>query len=91
MGDEVLRLWRSTGATVLLITHALDEAAMLADRVGAMSARPGCFIEIIRHRLAAPSATARLVAEPGVRRDHRPAVGSLARRSRSTKRSAMRA
>jgi NitT/TauT family transport system ATP-binding protein len=47
MGDEVLRLWRSTGATVLLITHALDEAAMLADRVGAMSARPGCFIEII--------------------------------------------
>ena len=47
MGDEVLRLWRSTGATVLLITHALDEAAMLADRVGAMSARPGCFIDII--------------------------------------------
>jgi NitT/TauT family transport system ATP-binding protein len=47
MGDEVLRLWRSTGATVLLITHALDEAAMLADRVGAMSARPGRFIEII--------------------------------------------
>ena len=47
MGDEVLRLWRRTGATVLLITHALDEAAMLADRVGAMSARPGCFIDII--------------------------------------------
>ena len=47
MGDEVLRLWRRTGATVLLITHALDEAAMLSDRVGAMSARPGCFIEII--------------------------------------------
>jgi NitT/TauT family transport system ATP-binding protein len=47
MGDEVLRLWRSTGATVLIITHALDEAAMLADRVGAMSARPGRFIEII--------------------------------------------
>jgi NitT/TauT family transport system ATP-binding protein len=47
MGDEVLRLWRRTGATILLITHALDEAAMLADRVGAMSARPGCFIDII--------------------------------------------
>ena len=47
MGDEVLRLWRRTGATVLLITHALDEAAMLADRVGAMSARPGRFIDII--------------------------------------------
>ena len=47
MGDEVLRLWRRTGATVFLITHALDEAAMLADRIGAMSARPGCFIEVI--------------------------------------------
>jgi NitT/TauT family transport system ATP-binding protein len=47
MGDEVLRLWRRTGATVLLITHALDEAAMLSDRVGAMSARPGRFLDIV--------------------------------------------
>src|SRR3954451_13973346 len=47
MGDEVLRLWRETGATILLITHALDEAAMLSDRVGVMSARPGRFIDII--------------------------------------------
>jgi NitT/TauT family transport system ATP-binding protein len=47
MGDEVLRLWRETGATVLLITHALDEAAMLSDRVGVMSARPGKFIDLV--------------------------------------------
>jgi len=47
MGDELLRLWRETGATVLLITHALDEAAMLSDRVGVMSARPGRFIDLI--------------------------------------------
>jgi len=47
MGDELLRLWRETGATVLLITHALDEAAMLSDRVGVMSARPGRFIDIV--------------------------------------------
>jgi NitT/TauT family transport system ATP-binding protein len=44
MGDELLKLWRETGATVMLITHALDEAAMLSDRIGVMSARPGRII-----------------------------------------------
>ncbi len=47
MGDEVLRLWRETGATVFLITHALDEAAMLADRIAVMSARPGKIIDLV--------------------------------------------
>jgi NitT/TauT family transport system ATP-binding protein len=64
MGDEVLRLWRRTGATILLITHALDEAAMLSDRIGAMSARPGRFLDIVptgwpRER------DSKIVSEPG--------------------------
>lgn len=50
MGDELLRLWRETSATILLITHALDEAAMLSDRVGVMSARPGTFLEVVTTR-----------------------------------------
>jgi NitT/TauT family transport system ATP-binding protein len=47
MGDELVRLWRQTGATVFLITHALDEATMLADRIGVMSARPGRLIDVV--------------------------------------------
>ena len=47
MGDELLKLWRETGATILLITHALDEATMLSDRVGVMSARPGRFLDVV--------------------------------------------
>jgi NitT/TauT family transport system ATP-binding protein len=42
-----LRLWREIDATVFLITHALDEATMLADRVGVMSARPGRLVDVI--------------------------------------------
>jgi NitT/TauT family transport system ATP-binding protein len=47
MGEELLRLWRQSGATVLLITHSLDEAAMLSQRIGVMSTRPGRFIELL--------------------------------------------
>jgi len=63
MGDELLRLWRETGATVMLITHALDEAAMLADRVGVMSARPGRFIDVISTGWARER-DSRIVARP---------------------------
>jgi NitT/TauT family transport system ATP-binding protein len=50
MGDELLRMWRETNATVFLITHALDEATMLADRIGVMSARPGRIIDVVETR-----------------------------------------
>ena len=64
MGDELLRLWRETGATVVLITHAIDEAAMLADRVAVMSSRPGRFIEIVETGWPADR-DSRIAANPG--------------------------
>src|SRR6059058_3406368 len=50
MGDELLRMWRETNATIFLITHALDEATMLADRIGVMSARPGRLTDVVETR-----------------------------------------
>src|SRR5262249_27233659 len=47
MGDELLRLWRESGATVLLITHAIDEAGMLAAPIATISTGPGRIIELV--------------------------------------------
>jgi len=38
--DEVIRLWKATGSTVLFITHNLEEAVYLAQRVLILSQKP---------------------------------------------------
>jgi len=47
LGDELLRIWRETGGTVLFITHGLSEAALLSDRIVVMTPRPGRIKEIV--------------------------------------------
>ena len=51
---ELLRIWGETRKTVLFITHSIDEAVYLADRVVVLSARPGEIREIIKIDLERP-------------------------------------
>jgi NitT/TauT family transport system ATP-binding protein len=39
--DELLHVWEATGKTVMFVTHSIDEAMILADRIVVMSTRPG--------------------------------------------------
>ncbi len=41
MQAELLRIWQETGKTVVFITHQIEEAVYLGDRIGVFSARPG--------------------------------------------------
>jgi NitT/TauT family transport system ATP-binding protein len=39
--DELLRIWEATGKTILFITHGIDEAIYLGERVAVLTSRPG--------------------------------------------------
>lgn len=54
MQDELLRIWSGTGLTSVLITHSVDEALFLSDRVLVMSGRPGRVIEEVPLPMSRP-------------------------------------
>ncbi len=54
MQEELIRIWQDTRKTVLFITHSIDEAIYMSNRVLLMSARPGRFIEEIKIDLPYP-------------------------------------
>ncbi|HYJ15354.1 MAG TPA: ABC transporter ATP-binding protein, partial [Candidatus Limnocylindria bacterium] len=51
---ELLRIWRESGKTVLFITHQINEAIFLADRVIVFGSRPGRVKKMIPINLPRP-------------------------------------
>jgi len=52
--DELERIWRSAGLTIVFVTHSPREAVRLADRVLLMSSRPGRFVQEFEVELPRP-------------------------------------
>lgn len=54
MNVELLRIWQLQRKTVVLVTHAIEEAVFLADRIFVISPRPGRLLEIVKVDLPRP-------------------------------------
>ena len=56
MQDEILRIWKETGMTAIMVTHDVDEAVYLSDKVVVMTPRPGRITGTLDIKLARPRA-----------------------------------
>jgi ABC-type proline/glycine betaine transport system ATPase subunit len=54
MQDEILALWQARGTTMVLVTHYIDEAIYMSDRVVIMTPRPGRIVQILDVPLQRP-------------------------------------
>jgi NitT/TauT family transport system ATP-binding protein len=73
MADELMRIWTDRSVTVVMVTHSISEAILLADRVIALSPRPGS----VRLDLQIPLARPRTIEQ-----SYTPEFGRLAERLR---------
>ena len=63
--DELMRMWEVTNATVFMVTHDVDEAILLSDRIALMSNGPNAHLaEIIEVNIPRPRTRAQMIDSP---------------------------
>ena len=71
MQSYLLQIWKKVNVTILFITHDLDEACYLADRIIVMGANPGRIVEVIENPVPRPRTTAQLLSPEFLALKHR--------------------
>ena len=66
--EELLRIWEEHKKTVVFITHSVDEAVLLGDRVMVMTAQPGRVKALVPVPLARPRNHHGAAGSAGIRR-----------------------
>jgi NitT/TauT family transport system ATP-binding protein len=62
---ELLRIWRDSGKTIVFITHGIDEAVTLGQRIAVMTSRPGAIKAVVDVPFERGSTEGDLHADPG--------------------------
>ncbi len=80
--DELIKIWSETQQTVFMITHDVDEAILLADRILLMSNGPGaCIAESVKVNIPRPRERAKVIEDPGYYKIRNHLVNFLVSRS----------